>query len=128
MSAQPRTMLPSSPPAAEAIAQYACVYIDTGELKTTDDATTDRPVGFAFDEYASGDATAVVTSGQFKAIVNGSGNAVAIGDNLTCGDNGILVKDDGTSNQYVVAVALEASSTAAAEIDVMILPNKEANP
>lgn len=86
-------------------------------------AGTDVMVGIALDAAtAQGDRIAVqVARGSVaRAVVNGSGTAIAIGDPLTATTAGVLIKTT-TSGNRVIARALAASTASGDIIPVLLV-------
>lgn len=81
-------------------------------------AGTDDAIGICTATVASGEQAAVLVDGIGKCLVNGSGTAIAVGDELMPGDN-LLVKAAGGAANRVVARALQSTSGNGALIDIV---------
>jgi hypothetical protein len=110
--------------AATALTQFQVVKFDAGEL-IPGAAATDVPVGIVEDGAEGGELRSVVMAGITKARVNGSGTAIVMGDELTCGAGGLLVKHAGTAAHIVVGTALQGSTGNGDLIDVLIFDHKK---
>ncbi len=113
--------------ANEALTKYRFVDMDgTTANKAKKFSLSDslgQPIGIAPETVASGDPTAVATSGIGKLEVDGNANAIAAGDALiplgdSTGKGGKSLVD----GEGVGAIALEPSTADGDIIDVLILP------
>lgn len=81
-------------------------------------AGTDDAIGICTADCESGKQAAIAVDGITKCLVNGSGTAIARGDELMPGDNLLVKAATGAANR-VVARALQATSGNGALIDVV---------
>lgn len=107
---------------AAALSQFVCVKTPAAAVVTT--AITETAWGIAQDSAAIGGTVGVQVGGVSKAVVDGSGTAIALGDLLSPGANGKLVKHDGGVGTKYFAEALGASSADGDIIEVLIFDNK----
>jgi hypothetical protein len=98
------------------------------KLHTTEDqialgaAVTDVCLGILQDKPKSGEAGRVRVLGVSKAVTDGSGTAITIGDKLGTNASGKLVKAH-TPDRPIVGTALAASSADGTIIPVLLTPN-----
>ncbi len=107
-------------PATAAIEQFRLVSTATGSVTATAGSTT-KPYGVAQNSAdASGDLVTVQLVGIALCTVDGSGTNVAVGDELMPAAGGKLVAHVAATGNYRCARALQASTTANAEIFVLL--------
>ena len=85
--------------------------------------TDDLPVaGFALADAASGDLVSVLTGSGIIIYANVDGDSVdvAVGDMLTVGESGALVKEASGADKNPCAVALEANAGTEAQVKVLV--------
>jgi hypothetical protein len=98
------------------------------KLHTTEDqialgaAVTDVCLGILQDKPKSGEAGRVRVHGVSKAVTDGSGTAIAIGDKLGTNTSGKLVKAH-TADRPIIGTAMAASSADGTIIPVLLTPN-----
>lgn len=85
-------------------------------------AVTDIAYGILMNKPKSGEAAVIRVLGKAKAVVDGSGAAIAIGDRLGLNASGKLVKAH-TADRPVCATAQQAATTDGAIIEVLMTPN-----
>jgi hypothetical protein len=102
--------------------QFYAVKQTTSTALNLCSAVTDRGLGILQDKPKSGEAGKVRRLGISKAITDGSGTAISVGDQLGPNASGKLVKVT-TADRPVLAEALEASSTDGAIISVLMKPD-----
>src|SRR5437660_8112683 len=106
--------------------QFFGVKLDTTEGQCAlGAAVTDICYGILLNKPKSGETAAVRVMGRCKAVVDGSGTAIAIGDRLGLNGSGQLVKAH-TADRPNCAIALQAATTAGAVIEVLMLPGSTA--
>ena len=95
--------------AGAALTQYQAVKLSSGDVIPT---TAGDEVLYGIVQYdaASGDEVAVQVDGTGLALVDGSGTAIAVGDDLMAGSGGKLVKAVATTGNIYIGRALGASS------------------
>lgn len=94
--------------AATVIEQGQCVKLDGGELVPTA-AIDDECIGTIEDSAEGGELRAVNMMGPALVKVDTTTNAIAPGDKIVAGANGLAVVDPGTGARRVIGEALEAS-------------------
>jgi hypothetical protein len=108
--------------AAEAINAGDAIEINTAAKAIAAD-TDDLPVaGFALADAASGDLVSVLTGSGIIIYANVDGDSVdvAVGDMLTVGESGALVKEASGADKNPCAVALEANAGTEAQVKVLV--------
>lgn len=86
-------------------------------------AASDVPIGVALESKASGERVSVQCSGEVEVLANGSGTAIATGDELSPGTGGLSLKYASATGNVKAARALAATSAASAYIRaVLYLP------
>ena len=101
--------------------QFFCVKLVAGPKVDLCAAATDRAFGILQNKpSASGRNTAVRHLGISKAVSDGSGTAIAVGDLVGTDANGRVIKK-ATADNGVVGVALDASSAVGTIIRVFLL-------
>ena len=111
---------------AEEIDQWAACDISAGVISETD-AVTDKVYGVAQNGADSGERVNLVCMGKTRCLVDGSGTAIAAGDELSpSATGGVLVKHAGTSTHAYAGKALEAATTAGAVIWVLLYGSNRA--
>ena len=108
--------------AAEAInAGDALEFNSSAKLIAAD--TDDVPVaGFALADAASGALVSMITGSGIVIYANVDGDSVdvAVGDLLTIGESGALVKEASGADKNPCAVALEANAGTEAQVKVLV--------
>lgn len=107
---------------AAALSQYVCVKTPGAAVVTT--AITEEAWGIVQDSASASGTVGVQIAGVSKAVVDGSGTAIAFGDKLSPGANGKLLKHDGAGTTAYFGQALGASTADGDIIEVLIFDNK----
>lgn len=102
--------------------QYYCVKQSAADTAVLCAAATDRTLGIQQNKPQSGEPLTVRRLGISKAVVDGSGTAIAVGDHLAVNSSGKLVKNT-TADRLIVAEAMEAATTDGAIISVLMKPD-----
>lgn len=93
-----------------AVTQWQACEIASGEVNAAA-AVTDNIFGVAQFGAASGERVTLITRGRTKCLVDGSGTAIAAGDELSpSATAGVLVSHAGTSTHTYAGRALEAAT------------------
>lgn len=114
--------------AGEALTPYSAVIMSSATAINAD-AVTERVFGIVYENQtaADGDDVTIVVGGKYLCRVDGSGTAIAVGDQLTpSSTDGVLVTNAGTSTHQPCAIALEATDEAAV-IEVLLTPGAQPN-
>ena len=101
-----------------AVAQFQPLKLVTGAVLPVT-TNTEKVFGYALASADSGDEVTVVVQGVSYAIVDGSGTAIAVGDELMCG-SGKLIKDTAATGKITVSKALDASTKDGEAIRVLV--------
>lgn len=84
-------------------------------------AVTDRVYGIMQGKPNIGEASRVAIMGRWTALVDGSGTAIAIGDNLGLNAGGTMLIKVTTADRPVCAIALDVCTISGGKIDVNLL-------
>lgn len=108
---------------ADLSAKQFFIVKQTGTLDKVDltSAVTDRPFGVLVNAPKSGQAASVQTDGIAKVVSDGSGAAIAAGDQIGTDASGRGIKCT-TADRPLLGEAMDASTTAGAVIRVKLKP------
>ena len=108
--------------AAEAINAGDALEFNSSAKLIAADTDDVPPAGFALLDAASGDQVSMITGSGIMIYANVDGDSVdvAVGDMLTIGESGALVKEADAGNKNPCAVALEANAGTEALIKVLV--------
>jgi|TARA_R100000995_G_scaffold32985_1_gene14861 hypothetical protein len=108
--------------AAEAINAGDALEFNSAAKLIAADTDDVPPAGFALVDAASGDLVSMLTGSGIMIYANVDGDSVdvAIGDLLTIGESGALVKEASGADKNPCAVALEANAGTEALIKVLV--------
>lgn len=101
--------------------QFFCVEMTAADTCDLVNAATDRVLGILQNKPKSSEAAQVRCLGVSKAVSDGSGTAIAVGDYVGADANGRLIKK-GTADNAVLGLAMDASSASGTVIRVLIIP------
>lgn len=108
--------------AAEAINAGDALEFNTSAKLIAADTDDVPPAGFALADAASGDLVSMITGSGIVIYANVDGDSVdvAVGDYLTIGESGALVKEATPADKNPCAVALEANTGTEAQVKVLV--------
>tara|TARA_Y100001951_G_scaffold103469_1_gene112374 strand:- start:969 stop:1364 length:396 start_codon:yes stop_codon:yes gene_type:complete len=108
--------------AAEAINAGDALEFNSSAKLIAADTDDVPPAGFALLDAASGDQVSMITGSGIMIYANVDGDSVdvAVGDLLTIGESGALVKEASGADKNPCAVALEANAGTEALIKVLV--------
>ena len=108
--------------AAEAINAGDALEFNSSAKLIAADTDDVPPAGFALLDAASGDQVSMITGSGIMIYANVDGDSVdvAVGDLLTIGESGALVKEASGADKNPCAVALEANAGTEAQVKVLV--------
>jgi hypothetical protein len=108
--------------AAEAINAGDALEFNSSAKLIAADTDDVPPAGFALADAASGDLVSMLTGSGIVIYANVDGDSVdvAVGDLLTIGESGALVKEASGADKNPCAVALEANAGTEAQVKVLV--------
>ena len=108
--------------AAEAINAGDALEFNSSAKLIAADTDDVPPEGFALADAASGDMVSMLTGSGIMIYANVDGDSVdvAVGDLLTIGESGALVKEASGADKNPCAVALEANAGTEAQVKVLV--------
>ena len=108
--------------AAEAINAGDALEFNSAAKLIAADTDDVPPAGFALVDAASGDLVSMLTGSGIMIYANVDGDSVdvAVGDLLTIGESGALVKEASGADKNPCAVALEANAGTEAQVKVLV--------
>jgi hypothetical protein len=108
--------------AAEAINAGDALEFNSSAKLIAADTDDVPPAGFALADAASGALVSMITGSGIVIYANVDGDSVdvAVGDLLTIGESGALVKEASGADKNPCAVALEANAGTEAQVKVLV--------